>query len=424
MRLGPAVALEQVLGRERALLHDVAVGVVHAAQLERIDLELGGELVEQALEAERALDETRSAEGGVRASVELRAVLDGGDVRTAVEHLHRPRRPALEAAPADGHDEVAGERGQRPVGLRAGTEPLDGRMPVSADQVLLAARERAADGPSGALGDLRGDERVLAGMVLRAEAAAHEVADDAHLVLRDAELLGGLRAHAPDELRRGVEVEDVAFPLADRLVRLHRVVQDGLRPVLGLDHDVGLGEAALDVAAVVALGLVDQRALPDRLVRVEQGLEHLPLDVDQADGRLGLLERVGRDGRDRCALVGGLAREDVEVVRGEDRAHARGVGRGRQVELRDARVRVRAAQDRGVEHPGKLEVGRVDGLAAGALGPVDALRRLADGLARPGGPRLDRVLVDHDPLLGVVALDFFFGADQSCHVRTASSIFG
>ena len=117
---------------------------------------------------------------------------------------------------------------------------------------------------------------------------------------RDAELLGGLRANAPDELRRGVEVEDVAFPLADRLVRLHRVVQDGLRPVLGLDHDVGLGEAALDVAAVVALGLVDQRASPDRLVGVEQGLEHLPLDVDQTDGRLGQLERVGRDGRDRA----------------------------------------------------------------------------------------------------------------------------
>ena len=75
------------------------------------------------------------------------------------------------------------------------------------------------------------------------------------------------------------------------------------------------------------------------------------------------------------------------------------VGRGRQVEFRDARVRVRAAQDRGVEHPGKLEVGRVDGLARGRARAVDALGRLADGLARPGRPRLDRVLVDHDPLL-------------------------
>ena len=69
------------------------------------------------------------------------------------------------------------------------------------------------------------------------------------------ERLGDRVAHAPDELRRDVDVEHVARPLADRLVRLHRVVEDGLRAVRRLDDDVGLRERLLDVAALVVARL-------------------------------------------------------------------------------------------------------------------------------------------------------------------------
>ena len=50
----------------------------------------------------------------------------------------------------------------------------------------------------------------------------------------------------------------------------------------------------------------------------------------------------------------------------------------------------------------------------------------ADDLAGALGPLVERVVValDHDPLLGVPALDFLLGLDQSRHVRTASSILG
>jgi hypothetical protein len=75
VRLGPAVTLEQVLRRERPAADEVGVGVVLPPQLERIDVELCRELVEQAFEPEGALDEAGRPERGVRRCVELRAVL-------------------------------------------------------------------------------------------------------------------------------------------------------------------------------------------------------------------------------------------------------------------------------------------------------------------------------------------------------------
>src|SRR5215211_6942913 len=57
LRLRAAVALEQVLGRERPPVDEVGVRVVAPPQLERIDLQARGQLVEHALEAERPLDE-------------------------------------------------------------------------------------------------------------------------------------------------------------------------------------------------------------------------------------------------------------------------------------------------------------------------------------------------------------------------------
>src|SRR5205085_4048936 len=47
-----------------------------------------------------------------------------------------------------------------------------------------------------------------------------------------------------------------------------------------------------------------------------------------------------------------------------------------------------------------------------------------DDRLRACRPLVERILLDHDPLLGEPALDLFLGADQSRHVRIASSIFG
>ena len=107
----------------------------------------------------------------------------------------------------------------------------------------------------------------------------------------------------------------------------------------------------LDVAALVGPRLALERAALDRLVRVEQRLEHLPLDVDQRERGARLGERVGRDGRDRGAVVrrlvsSAISRSSGPIARGRPAPR----GRGLEVEPRDARLRVRAAQHGRVEH--------------------------------------------------------------------------
>ena len=126
---------------------------------------------------------------------------------------------------------------------RADRELLDRRVAVAGRRVLLATGQRAVNRPPGSLRKLGGDERVLARVVLRAEAAAHVLADDAHLVAGDPELLRDGVADAPDVLRRDVDVERVADPFAHGLVRLHRVVQDDRGAVRALDDDVGRARA-------------------------------------------------------------------------------------------------------------------------------------------------------------------------------------
>src|SRR5262249_58216979 len=122
------------------------------------------------------------------------------------------------------------------------------RVPIAGRLVLLAPRERAANGSTGAARELGRNERVVVGSVLRPEAAAHVLADDPDLVAGNAELCGELVADAPDVLRRDVDVERVADPLAHGLMRLHRVVQDDRRSVCPFDADVCLAERAVVLA--------------------------------------------------------------------------------------------------------------------------------------------------------------------------------
>src|SRR5438876_4414176 len=85
---------------------------------------------------------------------------------------------------------------------------------------------------------------------------------------------------------------------------------------------------------------------------------------------------------------------------------------------------VRAAEDRRVQHPREGEIRRVARLAANPLLRVDALRALSHGRPRAAGPLLERVFLDDEPDLLEASFDLFLGADQSCHVSSASSILG
>ena len=207
-------------------------------------------------------------------------------------------------------------------------------------------------------------------------------------------------------------------------MRLHRVVEHDLRAELRLDDHVGLGKALLVVAARALARLAEQRALAHRLVGIEQRLEHLELARDRTQRRACLRERVRADGGDRLSLVRAVGGQLLDVARPDRRVHARHRERRCEVDARDPRARVRRAQDRRVQHPGLREVGGVDRLPGCALAAVDAQRVAADDLERACGPLVERVLLDDEPDLLVPALDLFLGADQPCHVRIASSIFG
>ena len=197
-----------------------------------------------------------------------------------------------------------------------------------------------------------------------------------------------------------------------------------LRRVLGLDDGVRLGEPALVVAALVAARLLEQRAARDRLVGVEQRLEHLPLDLDQLGRGASLRERLGGDPGDGGAFEVRLLVDSQDFAGADDGEHA-GSSLGRaEVDPFDARPRVRAAHERAVDEPGELDVARVARLAAGLLVAVDPRCVPAHDRSGTGRPLDERVLLDERPHLLVAALDLLLGADQPCHEPIASSIRG
>jgi hypothetical protein len=81
-------------------------------------------------------------------------------------------------------------------------------------------------------------------------------------------------------------------------------VQDDLRAVLGLDDDVRLGQAALEVAALVAARVSVKLLALDRVVGSSQRLELLPLDSISSSAARAC-RRVRRDRRDGGADVAG-----------------------------------------------------------------------------------------------------------------------
>ncbi len=207
-------------------------------------------------------------------------------------------------------------------------------------------------------------------------------------------------------------------------MRLERVVQDRLCPVRPLDDDVGLREAPLCVAAGERARLGKQLPSAHRLLRIEQRLEHLVLDVDQRARRAGLPERVGGHGGDGLALEVGLAHQLRDRLGLQHGVDTRRLERARRVEPRYARARVRRTQHGGLEHSRQLQVRGVERLARRALDAVLPRGVAADDVARAVRPRVERVLLDDEPDFLEAAFDFLLGADQSCHVRIASSILG
>jgi hypothetical protein len=207
-------------------------------------------------------------------------------------------------------------------------------------------------------------------------------------------------------------------------VRLERVVEDALGSILSFHDDVGLAEPPRDVATRVVPRFADEGAAADGFLGIEQRLEPLPLGSEGCERVLGLPEGVGGDSGDRLPVVVRRLGEDFQVAGADDAADARRSASGVEIDPDQARPCVRATENGGVEHPWELNVGRVLHLAAGSSTAVHPFCRPPDGLQRACRPGLERVLFDHDPLLGEPALDFLLGADQPRQAWIASSILG
>jgi hypothetical protein len=191
-----------------------------------------------------------------------------------------------------------------------------------------------------------------------------------------------------------VDRQPAVLPLGERGVRLHRRVRRAGRAVELLDDRVGLREAGADVAVADAEAVADvgvgDRPHVDRdgvlgggaglLVELRRAAHHrghgvgdrrqlLVGDVHEPSGRPRRVARRRGDRGDDVAGVAGavgehalvlhLAAVEPEVGDVVRREHHDVVGDGRRVDADHARVRMRRAHERGVQHAGPLDLRRV-----------------------------------------------------------------
>ncbi len=245
----------------------------------------------------------------------------------------------------------------------------------------------------------------------RAEGAADAGEHEPHLLLGESEAGRDLTQILVEPLRRDVERHAAVLPGyresglgPERGLVLHRdlvlALDDDVRPRVGVAvHDAHV----LDDVAV--LRIVELRSIGlQRGDRVGDGGKRLVLDLDRPRGETRLLRIVRRDDRDRFADVAHDARREHrlvgahqaellaggQVVRREHRAHARHRARRRDIDTRDPRVRVRAAQRRSMEHALARQIAPVEELALHLRRRVRARRRFTDDTAQACLRRGDR----------------------------------
>ena len=198
------------------------------------------------------------------------------------------------------------------------------------------------------------------GSELAAEPAAHVLGDHADVGLRDTEAGGEAFARAVHGLRADPRRQLLAFPLADAAVRLERHVRLHLRVVGLLDDVRGRGEAGLDVALFLGLRGLHVAALEHRRRLRPQGLldrreerQHFVLDLDRACRVARLILGGGGHGGHFVADVHHLA---TGLGDGHGRLDALHRERRREVDRRDAGVRMRRPQDAAIQQAGPLDV--------------------------------------------------------------------
>ena len=223
---------------------------VAQAEIDGIQVQLRGQLVHGRLEGEERL-------GGAGGAVSVDGRLVGGHLIALDVEVGDAVGPGKEVArqarvPTRGravvvvvarpqHDELAIlPSPELEVELGAGRR--------TADDELLRPRQAQADRPPQAKGEQR--KQWLEKLDLAAEAAADRHRNNAHLVRRQIDERGHAVADDERSLRGGPDGEPaVGLGTHDRDMRLHERVMRARKPVGLSDHDVGLLQCALCVAA-------------------------------------------------------------------------------------------------------------------------------------------------------------------------------
>ena len=292
------------------------------------------------------------------------------------------------------------------VGQQVDVEPADPAVGVGSDRDLLplvaavvhghvafAAALGPLDRPAQLAGDQDGQHLFCRDLQLGSEAAADVGRDDPEVLLRNASDQGEHHPQHVRDLGRRPERELPADARADHRARLHRGRDQPLLAVVPLKHHRRVAEGRVHITlregpdeALVA-GLVDLRRVvlqggPD----VEHRRERLVVDLDGGQGvgrgvavaghhagdgladvahlvdrhrRVSGDDDVRRDrpGAGQAALLGG------EVRTGVGRDDPGLAPRGADVDRGDPGVRVRAPQERHVQHAGQPDVVGPVGLA-------------------------------------------------------------
>ena len=366
-----------------------------------------GELVDGALHGKLAL-------GGTVAAIRAAAVgvgVDGVPAKAARLHVIVDGQ-ALVARKADRRGGMLAIR--TGVGQRMQVDGRDGAVVHGAQldgHLHLMARVARGDGllagvaaiarTAGLLGDER-HEDLAAARLLGAKAAADAWLDDLHLRLRDVERLRDHAAHVEGHLCRGGH-RNAPKRVGRRkgTEGLHGRGLRGLAGVGALKDDVALGEGLIKIAKIagtaahqvasnvaalrehkghVTLG-VDHDVVIECLGKVEQGLKHLVVDLDELERLVGGLLGLGGDDRYLLVLVAHQVLEDQAVVGtrlrialagdgkaalghvlvGVDAHHAGHLQGARRIDGADLGAGIGAALELDDQGAGGHQVARVDG---------------------------------------------------------------
>lgn len=293
------------------------------------------------------------------------------------------------------------DRGDLALGVGRELHVLDLAATVNGGHRVLAALLVPANRHLVLAGKGEAEQLLCVHVELAAETATDGRGGDAQLVLGDAERDGAHDLQDVRHLRAGVQRDVAAEGLrhGGNGTGLHCHRQQTLLHVAVVHGVGGRGEGFVDgtlvvldlevplVALVGAQLVVDDHAIAEGILEIDDGSERLVAHVDELDGVASGGVAGGEHHRNGIAHVGGLANRHGIVSRvlhvGRDRPRTRhgsgpqvgeigtGVGgndarcgeRRAEVDADDACVRVRAAGERQVQCTGQLQVVGVLGFA-------------------------------------------------------------